>query len=285
MANLIPKEIWVEIWSLVDFKTLQRSCTLVCTDWFGDIRGNASLSGQMKLNNRTASDEEINRVLAHWEKLRIVHMRCEMSKDELLQLATHPSLEKMIFPKRFELGIWGYVTRVCYDIKNKSSATSVENIVELQLLNFFEQWHWKDYDDDEHQPFLKRNRFDTLTDISMEPIARMMLNLETLHIFDEDDLDRPVGEEALEKMKYFEHFFHGLQHCQNLSELILHVDIGEYAAFMPNIKKLTLCGHLDELYLDNLDWIASLEKLEILKLESLRFEHRHVDINDITKCM
>ena len=285
MANMIPKEIWVQIWSLVDFKTLQRSCTLVCTDWFGDIRGNTSLSGQMKLNNRTASDEEINRVLAHWEKLRIVHMRCEMSKDELLQLATHPSLEKMIFSKRFELGIWGYVTKVCYDIKNKSSATSVENIVELQLVNFFEQWHWKDYDDDEHQPFLKRNKFETLTDISMEPIARMMLNLETLHIFDEDDLDRPVGEEALEKMKYFEHFFHGLQHCQNLSELILHVDIGEYAAFMPNIKKLTFFGHLEELYLDNLSWIASLEKLEFLKLETLRFQGYKVDVQDITGCM
>ena len=284
MAGNIPKEIWVEIWSLVDFKTLQKSCTLVCKYWFGGIRGSTSLSGEMVLNNRHQSDKDINLVLEHWEKLKIVRMKYEMSKDELLQLATHPSLEKMIFPKRFELGIWGYVTKVCYDIKNKSSATSIENIVELQLVNFFEQWHWKDYDDDEHQPFLKRNRLDTLTDISMEPIARMMLNLETLHIFDEDDLDRPVGEEALEKMKYFKHFFHGLQHCQNLSALILHVDIGEYATFTPNIKKLTIFGHL-ELYLDNLDWIASLEKLEILKLESLRFEDYRVDIEDITKCM
>ena len=284
MAKL-PKEIWVEIWSLVDFRTLQMSRTVVCKKWFDGIRGSTILSSQMVLNNCQKSLEDINLILSHWEKLRIVRMSREIENVELLQLATHPSLEKMIFPKRFELGIWGYVTKVCYDIKNKSSATSVENIVELQLVNFFEQWHWKDYDDDEHQPFLKRNRFDTLTDISMEPIARMMLNLETLHIFDEDDLDRPVGEEALEKMKYFEHFFRGLQHSQSLSELILHINFADYASLTPNIKKLTISGHL-ELDMEDLDWIARFEKLETLKLEMVRFEDKEIDIEDYTqKCM
>ena len=276
---MIPKEILVEIWSLVDFKTLQKSCTLVCKDWFGGIRGSTSLSTQMVLNNWQKSIEDINLVLRHSEKLRIVRMSHEMSKAELLQLATHPSLEKIIFPKEFELGIWGKVTKVCFDLKNKSSVTRIESVVELHLVNFFEKWHWRDYGDDEHQPFLKRFKTE---DISMEPIARMMLNLETLHIFEDSD-----GQQSNmpDKMKYFEPFFHGLQHSQNLSELISHIDFADYANFTPNITKLTISGHLS-LGLEDLDWIANLEKLETLKLEMVRFEDKKIDIEDYTqKCM
>ena len=145
MASVTPKEIWVEIWSQVDFGTLQKSCTLVCKDWFGGIRGSTSLSSHMAFNNRQKSIEDINQLLSHWEKLRIVRMSSEMSNDELLQLAPHPSLEKIIFPKKFQLGIWGKVTKACFDLKNKSSGTnSIENIVELHLLDFFDRWHWKD---------------------------------------------------------------------------------------------------------------------------------------------
>ena len=200
-----------------------------------------------------------------------------MSNDELLQLATHPSLEKIIFPKKFELGIWGKVTKVCFDPKTKSPATSIENIVELHLVDFFEKVYWKDYGNREHQPFLKR--FKT-ADISMEAIARMMINLETLQIFDDGQVsDLP------EKMKYFEPFFHGLQHSQSLFELILHTDFPGHAKFTPNIKKLTISGHL-ELDMEDLDWIARFEKLETLKLEMVRFEDKEIDIEDYTqKCM
>ena len=274
MAGNIPKEIWVEIWSLVDFRTLQKSCTLVCKDWFGGIRGSTSLSSQMVLKNWQKSIEDINLVLAHWEKLRIVRMSSGISNDELLQLDTHPSLEKIIFPKKFELGIWGEVTKVCFDLKTKSPATRVENIVELHLVDFFEKVHWRDYRDQVHQPFLKRFKTE---DISMEAIARMMINLETLQIFDDGQVsDLP------EKMKYFEPFFHGLQYSQSLLELIMHTDFAGYEKFTPNIKKLTICGHF-ELNLEDLEGIENFEKLEILKLEMLRFEDKEIDIKDCIK--
>ena len=277
MAGNIPKEIWVEIWSLVDFRTLQKSCTLVCKDWFGGIRGSTSLSSQMVFKNWKKSIADINLVLSHWEKLRIVRMSSEISNDELLQLATHPSLEKIIFPKKFELGIWGEVTKVCYDPKTKSPATSVENIVELHLVDFFEKVYWRDYGNREHEPFLKRFKTE---DISMEAVARMMINLETLQIFDDGQVsDLP------EKMKYFEPFFHGLQHSQSLSELILHTDFAGYEKFTPNIKKLTISGDL-VLDLEDLDGLENFEKLEILKLEMLRFEDKEIDFKDcIKKCM
>ena len=274
MAGNIPKEIWVEIWSLVDFRTLQKSCTLVCKDWFGGIRGSTSLSSQMVLKNWQKSIEDINLVLAHREKLRIVRMSSGISNDELLQLDTHPSLEKIIFPKKFELGIWGEVTKVCFDLKTKSPATRVENIVELHLVDFFEKVHWRDYRDQVHQPFLKRFKTE---DISMEAIARMMLNLETLQIFDGGQVS-----DLSEKMKYFEPFFHGLQYSQSLLELIMHTDFAGYEKFTPNIKKLTICGHF-ELNLEDLEGIENFEKLEILKLEMLRFEDKEIDIKDCIK--
>ena len=115
---------------------------------------------------------------------------------------------------------------------------------------------------------------------SMEAVARMMINLETLQIFDDEQVsDLP------EKMKYFEPFFHGLQHSQSLFELILHTDFAGYEKFTPNIKKLTISGHL-ELDLEDLDGIEKFKKLEILKLEMLRFEDKEIDFKDcIKKCM
>ena len=83
-------------------------------------------------------------------------------------------------------------------------------------------------------------------------------------------------------MKYFEPFFHGLQHSQSLFELILHTDFAGYEKFTPNIKKLTICGHL-ELDLEDLEEIENFEKLEILKLEMLRFEDKEIDIKDCIK--
>ena len=278
MAIILPKEVWIEIWSRVDFKTQQKSCTLVCKYWFEGIRGSTSLSGQMALNNEQNSLEDINLVLSHWEKLRIVEMSHEMSNDELFQLAAHPSLEKIIFPKEFEIGIWGKVTKVCFDLKNKSSETnSIENIVELHLLTFFEDWHWKTYDDRVNQPFLKRFKAE---DISLEPTARMMLNLESLHIFP----DSYYGDHKPEEMNYFARFFRGLQHCKNLSELVLPTDFGDYAKYTPNIKKLEIKEGYN-FSLEDMDWIASLEKLEILRLESFRFYDKEIDVEDFTRKM
>ena len=284
MANIIlPKEVWVEIWSRVDFRTQQKSCTLVCKYWFEGIRGSTSLSGQMALDNSKKSLKDINLVLSHWEKLRIVRMSSEMSNVELLQLDTHPSLEKIIFPKEFEIGIWGKVTKVCFDLKNKSSeTTSVENIVELHLLNFLESWNWfgefvMKVPDEAREPFLKRFKTE---DISLGPMACMMSNLETLHILDDADYD---GIEP-GKMKYFACFFQGLQHCKNLSELNLDTYFGDYADYTPNIKKLKVRGN-SEFDLEDLEWIVKFEKLEILKLEQFFSKYKETNIEDLTKKM
>ena len=73
----------------MDFRTQQKSCTLVCKYWFEGIRGSTSFSGKMALNNWQKSLEDINLVLSHWEKLRIVRMSCAMSDIELCTSIGH----------------------------------------------------------------------------------------------------------------------------------------------------------------------------------------------------
>jgi hypothetical protein len=143
-------------------------------------------------------------------------------------------------------------------------------------LDFFEDWHWKTYGDAHHQPFLKRFKGE---DNSLEAIARIMLNLETLKVF-----DWVAGYIEPEKLKYFARFFHGLHHCKNLSELILPMAFEDYAKYTPYIKKLEIEGNT-EFPLEEVDWIANFEKLEILKLKFLRFEDKDTDIKDFTKKM
>ena len=45
----LPREMWIEIWSFLDFKTLQKTCTLVSKTWFEEIRNSTKLSGEMTL--------------------------------------------------------------------------------------------------------------------------------------------------------------------------------------------------------------------------------------------
>ena len=50
----LPREMWIEIWSFLDFKTLQKTCTLVSKTWFEEIRNSTRLSGEMTLKTSWA---------------------------------------------------------------------------------------------------------------------------------------------------------------------------------------------------------------------------------------
>ena len=47
---ILPEEVLIQIWSYLDFKTIQRSCTRVSKSWFEMIR-NSKLSWEMKLRS------------------------------------------------------------------------------------------------------------------------------------------------------------------------------------------------------------------------------------------
>ena len=51
MADTLPKEMWIHIWSFIDFDTLQKICTVVCKSWLDEIRDSVQLSSELKFDN------------------------------------------------------------------------------------------------------------------------------------------------------------------------------------------------------------------------------------------
>ena len=91
---LLPTEVWIKIWSFLDFDTLQKVCTRVSTKGFWDIRNSALLSGEMKLKlkrmtyNRprklkTLIEEDFNTQLTHRLKLKILHLSGSFEQDKI----------------------------------------------------------------------------------------------------------------------------------------------------------------------------------------------------------
>lgn len=52
---LLPKEVWHQIWSFVDFKTLQKSCVALSKTWFDGI-----LSSEMKIISKKGRNESLS---------------------------------------------------------------------------------------------------------------------------------------------------------------------------------------------------------------------------------
>ena len=47
--KVLPMEIWHEIWSSLDFNTLQKICVLVSTTWKFEIRNQPKFSNEVKI--------------------------------------------------------------------------------------------------------------------------------------------------------------------------------------------------------------------------------------------
>ena len=79
---LLPMEIWHQIWSFVDFETLQKICVAVSKTWFNQIRNSATLSSEMKIKtiifkngrDEKLSDENFNEILSSWPKLKLLDL-------------------------------------------------------------------------------------------------------------------------------------------------------------------------------------------------------------------
>ena len=81
----------------MDFQSLQKTCVLVCKEWFNDIRGDGGLSGQLFLENDEIEDEDAEAILSKWENLKI--LRLSKNLDHLDLSKTHKFLTKVIVPK------------------------------------------------------------------------------------------------------------------------------------------------------------------------------------------
>ena len=70
----LPTEVWIYIWSFLDFKTIQKICTLVSKRWLHDIRNSTRLSGELILRLYNQDVNDINEALSRWPKLKVLHL-------------------------------------------------------------------------------------------------------------------------------------------------------------------------------------------------------------------
>jgi len=158
---ILPEEVLIQIWSYLDFKTVQRSCTRVSKSWFEMIR-NSKLSWEMKLRNTfyypdvfSASMDiigvkEFNEMLLHWNSLRLLQFSSEQDFAKFhMCLSSHNSLEKIVIPNGPALytkvstsdRIWGWVTEYWIDPSNLCTvpshlltrADTIKNVIKLKI--------------------------------------------------------------------------------------------------------------------------------------------------------
>ena len=106
---IFPEEIWIMIWSYIDFKTLQKICTCVSKSWLEMIRS-SKLSWQMKLRDTFVGPdmlgvEDFNAMLSHWNDLRVIHFSSEQEFHRSLNCKK--SLKKVVIPSQIEFDTKG----------------------------------------------------------------------------------------------------------------------------------------------------------------------------------
>ena len=141
---ILPEEVWIMIWSNLDFKTVQKICTRVTKSWLKMIRG-SKLSWKMKLEHHAFYNvddlevEAFDGILSHWENLREIHFSCEREFARFcLSLNSHQSLEKIVIlsgPVLYAKGsILGCVHKYWIDPRNLLTPTnSIKNVIALEI--------------------------------------------------------------------------------------------------------------------------------------------------------
>ena len=120
-----PEEVWIHMWSFLDFNNLQKTCTLVCKNWLNQIRDSSVLSGEMKIfrsDSETQRFQEYKRfmksgeieknavfetkkfeefdqaeaVLSGWLKLKVLYVSNEKEIEKFGTFPKHKLLEKIV---------------------------------------------------------------------------------------------------------------------------------------------------------------------------------------------
>ena len=150
---ILPEEVWILIWSKLDFNIVQKICSRVSKSWLKMIRS-SKLSWEMKLQIIDYKDDmdvnalrDFNSILFHWNNLRVLHFSSEpeFARFRLsLSLNSHESLEKIVIaagPDLFGKGkesnldhiLWGVVTKYWIDPRHILAPDAVKNVVTLKI--------------------------------------------------------------------------------------------------------------------------------------------------------
>ena len=102
------------------------------------------------MKNDKLKVEDVNAVLSHWEKIKVLRL----SKKMLIgvDLNANPMLRKIIIPVDMslkELGTWGKATKIWFDPKHFWNPVKLENVVELIIQL---DYNAKDFDYEQEDP-------------------------------------------------------------------------------------------------------------------------------------
>ena len=152
---ILPEEVWILIWSKLDFNIVQKICSRVSKSWLKMIRS-SKLSWEMKLQIIEYKDDmdvialrDFNSILFHWNNLRVLHFSSEpeFARYRLsLSLNSHESLEKIVIPARQGLlcrretnfgcttfTSWAVVTKYWIDPRHILNPDIVKNVITLKI--------------------------------------------------------------------------------------------------------------------------------------------------------
>ena len=152
---ILPEEVWILIWSYLDFNIVQKICSPVSKSWLEMIR-NSKLSWEMKLQIIYYKDDmdvialrDFNSILFHWNNLRVLHFSSEPEFARFrtsLSLNSHESLEKIVIPARQGLlckkgtnfgctifTSWGVVTKYWIDPRDILDPDAVKNVITIKI--------------------------------------------------------------------------------------------------------------------------------------------------------
>ena len=87
------------------------------------------------MKNDKLKVEDVNAVLSHWEKIKVLRLSKKMTLIGV-DLNANSMLRKIIIPVDMslkELGAWGKATKIWFDPTHFWNPVKLENVVELQI--------------------------------------------------------------------------------------------------------------------------------------------------------
>ena len=252
----LPTEVWIHIWSFLDFNDCQEMCTLVSKEWFNRIRNSTRLSGEMIFNVKKQKIKDINNALSRWPKLKVLHLfDCSKNSSRLrkllshwekvkkftlttdtfgINLTEHALIRKIVVPESMhfeELCDWGKATEVWFDPKNWTPA-NLSNVKSLEIyVNFFPK------------------------DVEMVHIGNILMNVEELFITDKRGPSFVIFNS--EFISGFQNFILGFKKLKTVSILVI-VNITDFLDLLQSVGSLkglkiwlrvcTVHDHLEEKY-------------------------------------
>ena len=279
----LPSEVWIQIWSFLDFIDCQKICTLVSKEWFNIIRNSTRLSGEMIFNVKKQKIKDINNALSRWPKLKVLHLfDCSKNSSRLrkllshwekvkkftlttdmfgINLTEHALIRKIVVPESMhfeELCDWGKATEVWFDPKNWTPA-NLSNVKSLEMyVDLFPK------------------------DVEMVQIGNVLMNVEELIITNRRGQRDGIFDS--EFILGFQNFILGFKKLKTVSILVI-VNITDFLDLLLSVASLKglkiwlrVCivhDHLEERYVQG----VFEEGFKIIE-KTYSIESTHVGISD-----